>query len=111
MKYSGKFGISTGQEETSPGVRDDVIVERDYIGDVIQETENVVVEGEVLPTMRTTTSFSVISDGVLKEHYRDLRYVTYAGERWSIASVVLQPPRLVVYIGEVYNGPTPEPTP
>lgn len=106
MKYSGKFGLAS-TVETAPGVWDDVITERDYIGDVVQRTEAFSLESSVLPHYRTTTSVSVLSDGVLKENYTNLRYVTYAGERWAIASVVVQPPRLVVYIGEVYNGPIP----
>lgn len=107
MRYSGKFGYAV-PTETAPGVWEDVITERDYIGDVVQRTE--VLEGDsVLPSYRTTTSISVLSDGVLKQNYADLRYVTYAGERWTVASAVLQPPRIVVYIGEVYNGPIAAP--
>lgn len=107
MKYVGKFGFATGQTETSPGVTEDVIVERDYIGDVVQRTEAFDVAGSVLPQYRTTTSVSVLSDGVLKESYSDLRYISYMGENWTIGSAVLQWPRLIIYIGEVYNGPTP----
>ena len=106
MRYSGKFGLAS-TEEITPGVWEDVITEIDRIGDVVQTTEAFDVAGSVLPQYRTTTSVSVVSDGVLKENYTDLRYVTFNGERWSIASVVEQPPRLVIYIGEVYNGPIP----
>lgn len=110
MRYSGKFGYGQS-EEVRPGIWEDVITERDHIGDVVQTTEAFDVSGSVLPQYRTTTSVSVLSDGVLAESYKSLRYVTHAGERWSVASAVLQPPRLVVYIGEVYNGPIPEPAP
>lgn len=107
MRYSGKFGLAV-PTEIAPGVWDDVITERDYIGDVVQSTEAFSLEGSVLPQYRTTTSVSVLSDGVLKENYTDLRYVTHAGQRWTIASIAVQPPRLVIYIGEVYNGPIPD---
>lgn len=107
MKYFGKFGYSTGQTEVSPGVMEDVIVERDYIGDVVQVTEALDVAGSVLPVYRTTTSVSVISDGVLAESYADLRYISYRGQLWTVSSVVDEWPRLVIYMGEVYNGPTP----
>jgi hypothetical protein len=106
MKYSGKFGLGS-TVETVAGVWEDVITEVDYIGDVVQSTEAFSLEGSVLPQYRTTTSVSVLSGGVDKEDYTDLRYVTYAGQRWTIASVVVEPPRLVIYIGEVYDGPFP----
>ena len=37
-----------------------------------------------------------------------IRYITYKGIRWQIQSIVDEPPRIVIYIGEKYNGPTPE---
>ena len=106
MRYSGKIGIAV-QTETAPGVWEDVITERDYLGNVENRTEVLELGDSVLPEYRTTTSISVLSDGVLKENYSDIRYVTNGGVKWTIASAVLQWPRLVLYIGEVYNGPTP----
>lgn len=106
MKFSGKLGYSE-PTETAPGVFKDVITERPYIGDVVQRTEAFSVANSVLPQYRTTTSVSVLSDGVLKEKYNDLRYVEYGGVKWSVASVVTVWPRLIIYIGEKYNGPTP----
>lgn len=106
MRYSGKIGIAV-QTETAPGIWKDTITEHSKLGDVKQRTEVLGSDDSVLPQYRTTTSISVLSDGVLKENYKNLRYVTYMGERWTIASVVNEPPRLVLYIGEVYNGPTP----
>lgn len=110
MRYSGKFGY--GQNvETSPGIWEDVVTERDHLGVVVQSTEAFSVANSVLPQYRTTTSVSVLSDGVLKESYTDLIYVTYKGERWSIGSIVEEWPKLTIHIGEVYNGPVPEPAP
>ncbi len=106
MRYSGKFGYAV-TTEIAPGVWEDVITEIDKLGDVVQSTETFALADSVLPQYRTTTSVSVLSDGVLKENYTDLRYVTYAGQRWTIGSIVVQPPRLIIYIGEVYNGPIP----
>lgn len=106
MRYSGKIGFAASVEK-APGVYEDVITEREYVGDVVQRTETFAQEDSVHAQYRTTTSVSVLSDGVLKENYSDIRYVTYAGVRWTIASVVVQWPRLVIYIGEEYNGPVP----
>lgn len=107
MRYSGKFGFSESTE-TAPGVMEDVITERDYLGTVEQRTETFSTSDSVLPQYATSTSVSVLSDGVLAENYRNLRYVTYMGERWQVASAVYQFPRLIAYLGEVYNGPTPK---
>jgi hypothetical protein len=110
MRSSGKLGFGRNVQ-TAPGVWDDVITERDYVGDVIQRTEVLAQSDTVLPQYRTTTSISVLSGGVDKQNYSDLRYVTYAGVHWKIASAVLQWPRVVIYIGEEYRGPLPTPAP
>lgn len=107
MRYSGNFGFGE-PAETAPGVWEDVVTERPYLGDVKQSTEAFSVAGSVLPQYRTNTSVSVLSDGVLREKYTHLRYVTYMGQKWTIASCVHEPPRIVIYMGEVYNGPTPD---
>lgn len=106
MRYSGKIGYAV-PTETAPGVWVDVITEHPKIGDVVQRTEVLDGSDSVIPQYRTTTSISVLSDGVLKENYRHLRYVSYMGENWMIGSAVMQDRRLVIYIGEVYDGPTP----
>lgn len=106
MRYSGKIGYAN-QTETAPGVWEDAITERDVLGTVEQRTEVLDSGSSVLPEYRITTSISVLCDGVLKENYDNLRYITYMGKRWAIGSAVMQWPRLVVYMGVVYNGPLP----
>lgn len=107
MLYSGKFGYAVSTE-VRPGIWEDVITERDHLGKVEQRTEVVGLEDSVLPSLRTTTSISVRSDGAHKVTYANLRYVIFQGVRWSPSSVVVDGPNLTVFIGEVYNGPTPE---
>lgn len=87
---------------------EDVITERPYLGTVEQRTETFNSSDSVLPQYGTTTSVSVLSDGVLAENYRKIRYVAYMGENWNVASAVYQFPKLIVYLGGAYDGPLPE---
>lgn len=106
MRYSGKIGYAT-KVETAPGVWEDVITEREHVGEVIQRTERLDQANSVIPSYRTTTSFSVLSDGVLKERYSDVRYISWKGIRWSVSSVIHKFPRMEMFVAEEYNGPTP----
>lgn len=106
-----RAGIKIGygrSVEVRPGVHEDVITEVVKMAEVKQRTEAFNVGGSIIPEYRTTTSVSVLSDGPAKVNYSDLRYVVYGGERWTIASAVVEPPRMTLFIGEVYNGPTPD---
>lgn len=110
MRYAGKIGFGTSTE-VSPGVWEDVIVEKDYLGDILQSTERLNSTESVLPKYTTTTSISVLSDGVLKERYSDVRYISHLGVNWIVTSIIHKWPRIEMFIGEEYNGPTPQPAP
>lgn len=106
MRAGIKIGSATNQE-VRPGIWEDVITERPALADIEQRTEAFNVEGNIIPEYRTTTSVSVLSQGAIKVNYSDLRYVLYAGVRWAPSTVVVDPPRMIIYLGEVYNGPLP----
>lgn len=103
MRFSGKIGFAT-KVELSPGVHDEEITERDYLGDILQRTERLDNDDSILPRYHTTTSVSVLSDGVLRERYSDIRYITMAGIKWKINSVIHKWPRIEMYVGEEYHG-------
>jgi hypothetical protein len=107
MRYSGKLGIAE-QTEDPPGVWEETITEVDILGAVEQRTEVLNSSDSVLPQYTTTTSLSVLSR---PEPHSSFRYVTYLGKRWEIASITSDYPKIVIYIGKEYHGPTPEPTP
>lgn len=106
MRYSGKLGL-VQQTEVRPGIWEETVTEVSVLGEVRQRTEVLDSGDAILPRYRTTTSISVPARGVGPRDNSMIRYITYKGDRWQIASIVDEPPRIVVYIGEVYRGPTP----
>lgn len=107
-KYSGVIGFGT-QVQTSPGVWEDVIVEHQYYGDVVRNQRRLE-EGENLnKDLVVSNSISVVADAYLREHFFAIRYIKWAGTRWTVSNVEVLSPRLLLRLGEVYNGPTPAP--
>lgn len=106
MRYSGKLGIAQ-QTEVRPGIWEEAITEVDVLGKVQNRTEVLDGADAVLPRYRTTTSISVPARGVGPQDDSNIRYITYKGTRWQISSIVDDYPDIVIYIGEVYNGPEP----
>lgn len=103
-KFYGKigYGIST---ETTPGVFQDVITEVPYYGDVVRNTRKLS-EGEYLNNdLSVGNSISIVADAYANKHFFAIRYVEWAGTRWTISEVEVQHPRLLLRLGEVYNGP------
>lgn len=109
MRYSGKLGLAQ-EVQVSPGVWDNVITEQDVVGDLVQRSEALEQGDDVLPRHVTTTSVSLLSFGIGPLDHSMFRYVMHAGKRWSITSIVEQHPRIILYFGEEYRGPIPDPT-
>ena len=109
-RFAGRVGYGEPIEQT-PGVFVDNIVERMYYGDVLQNTR-VLREGENLnPDLSVQNLISIVADAYANDHFFAIRYVEWAGALWTVSNVEVQSPRLILRLGEVYNGPTPGSTP
>ena len=111
-RFFGRVGYGESVE-TAPGVWMDEIVEHSYYGDVIRNARNLQ-EGENLNLdLSVRNSISIVADAYANNHFFAIRYVEWAGTLWTVQAVEVQSPRLLLRLGEVYNGPTPAvaPTP
>lgn len=103
-KFFGMIGFAN-TEETSPGVWGGV-VERPYYGDVLSRGMNVMSTEQVNKDISITNRISIIADPYAYENFSAMRYVKYMNTAWSINSVDVQYPRLILNIGGLYNGET-----
>jgi hypothetical protein len=104
-KFFGRVGYGS-TVEVNPGVFQDVITERSYYGDVIRNTRKLS-EGENLnKDLSVQNSISIVADAYANDHFFAIRYVEWAGVLWTVSDVEVQSPRLLLRLGEVYNGPT-----
>lgn len=104
-KFYGKIGYAQ-TTETAPGVYEESITERSYYGDVVQNRRTLRDEDQVNPVLSLSNSISIVADAYAREHFFAIRYVQWAGVRWTVDDVEVQPPRLLLRLGEVYNGLT-----
>jgi len=109
MRWAGKVGYAVVTEIT-PGHWEDVITEVDAFGELTEQNESINGADAVLPQYRVTTSVSIITDGK-RVPLAGIRYFTIRGTRWQLSTMVRQPPRIVLYPGEEYNGPLPADSP
>lgn len=103
-KYSGTIGFFV-TSETVPGVWKQTIVDRQYRGDELnctyrwdseQSTPN--------DSMRISNRISVISDSFLINNIPAMKYITYKGFQYKIASVETVGPRLIITLGGIFDG-------
>lgn len=102
-KFYGNIGYGE-TVETSPGVWEDQIIIRPYYGDVIRNL-NKWRKGENLnDNLIIDNRISVVADGFAYQKVYAMRYVEWMGSKWKIISAEVERPRIILSIGEVYNG-------
>lgn len=102
-KFFGAIGYAE-TKETSPGVWEESIRERNYYGDVIRNVRRLENGAKVNDNVDVNNSISIVADGFAYENFFSIRYVEWMGAKWKVSSVEVQRPRLILSIGGVYNG-------
>lgn len=102
-KFYGPIGYIT-QKEISPGVWDEVVVEKSYRGDILQDTRRWQASEHKNDNLTISNRLSIIADPFLYENSSTIRYVLWLGVRWKVNNIKIQRPRLILTLGEVYNG-------
>lgn len=107
-RFYGKVGYGA-EEDKGNGVWETVITEKYYSGEVVRNLRRVDPAEKVNNDLATSNSISIVSDDYANQHFFAIRYVEWAGTLWNVTNVEQASPRLILGLGGVYNGPTPEP--
>ena len=102
-KFHGVIGYAF-EEETAPGVWEDVQVEKEYRGDVILNQFRWQSSEQLNENLNIDNSISIIADEFAYLRFGYMKYVTWHGEKWKIQSISVNRPRIVIQIGGLYNA-------
>jgi hypothetical protein len=108
-KFHGKVGYAgeTAETPAGSGVWKESITEITYYGDVNRNTRRMLDDAKVNSDLTVSNTISIVADAYAREHFFAIRYVEWAGTLWTVTTVDVEHPRLLLRLGEVYNGPTP----
>lgn len=102
-KWFGVIGYAE-TVETTPGVWEEKIVEREYFGDVTRNTRRLQTTDQVNDNIDISNSISVLADPYAYQNFHAIRYAEFMGAKWKVSSIDVQHPRLNLSLGGVYNG-------
>lgn len=102
-KWSGLIGFEVSSE-TDPGVWVEHIESRRYYGDFMQNSNRIQASGNINDNVKLSNKISVIADPYAKNNFQSIRYVTYMGNKWKVSDIIVQYPRLILSLGDVYTG-------
>lgn len=107
-RFSGEVGYGESVEDPpGSGVWVDTIEEITYQGDVIRNTRQNESGDKVNNDISVANSISIVADDYAVENFLKIKYVRWAGVLWTVPTVEVRSPRLILNLGSVYNGPTP----
>lgn len=102
MKFYGAIGFAKTETDTH-GVTREVITERNYYGDLIKNYLRLTSTDKVNSDVTINNEISIISDPYAYENFHAIRYVQFMGSKWTVDSIDVQYPRLILTVGGVYN--------
>lgn len=106
-RFFGEIGYGTSLE-TPPGSGKwvDAIIEHEYYGDVVRQVRNLNPDDKINEDITVSNSISIVADQYANENFLKIKYVRWSGVLWTVTSVEVRAPRLILSLGSVYNGPT-----
>jgi len=104
-KFYGKIGYAK-QIESAPGVWVDSIIEKSYRGDILLDQRRWNNDDKVNDDLNIDNKISIVADPYMYENFDSIKYVTLFGTKWKVKTITINRPRVVIYLGGVYNGKT-----
>ncbi len=71
-----------------------------------QPPNNVQMQYPCIVYMRDGSYVKFADNEMAMRIFFNIRYVEWRGVRWTVSNVEIYAPRLTMYLGKVYNGPT-----
>ena len=105
-KFYGQIGYAESHEGTgeNEGIWTDTIVEYPYSGDVIRNTRRFENGPSIHDDLKINNQISIVADAYAWDHFHAMKYVKWMGTCWKVTNVEVQRPRLLLTIGDVWNG-------
>lgn len=102
-KFHGVVGY-VQTEETAPGVWEEVVTEKSCKGEILRNVQNLEAGEQLNPNLNIRNRFSIVADTYALNNFPHIRYITWQGTSWSVSSVEIKRPRLILSVRGVYNG-------
>lgn len=102
-RYSGMIGYSHYVDH-GDGVYTEELTERPMYGDILRNTRNLEAGASVNDDINIRNEISVVADAYAYQNFAMIRYATWLGLRWKVRSVEVDPPRLLLTLGGLWNG-------
>lgn len=106
MRFYGSVGYADIDVETAPGVWESQMVVKNYYGDITRSARRLESTTTLNDNVTLENSFSIVADAFAFENFSKMRYINWNDENWEITNVEVRRPRLILTVGDLWNGNT-----
>lgn len=110
-KFYGVIGYGeTVENPAGSGKHVLQITERAYRGEVLRASRQSQPGDQLHDDLSVSNRISIVADTYANDNLFAMKYIMWRGTRWKITNIEDEDrPRLVLTLGEVWNGATPPP--
>ena len=102
MRYYGKVGYFD-TIEVKPGLFENQMIYKTYKGDVVRNYKRNQDGSKVNTDISVNNSISIVADPYAQEHFFNIKCAEWQGALWSVSSVDIQHPRIILELGGLFN--------
>jgi hypothetical protein len=102
MKWYGEIAYSM-QVETEPHVWEEQVVKKPAMGDLLEFSKNNDQSSNINTDISLSNQLSIVMDPFLQNNFQNILYVTICGSKWTVSSVKVRYPRLLLSFGKLYK--------
>ena len=79
------------------------MIYKTYKGDVLRNYKRNQDGSKINTDIAVNNSISIVADPYAREHFFNIKCVEWQGALWTVSSVEVQYPRLILELGGLYN--------
>lgn len=100
-KFYGPIGFGTTQETTA-GVYELVITEKNFYGDILINNRKLENSGNLNDNINISNQISIVANPWAINNMYDIKYVTYKNKKWKVVLAEEKYPRIILTLGGLY---------
>lgn len=101
-RFYGVIGYAE-TKQTSPGVFEEIITERNYFGDITRSSRRLESSGGVNDNININNEISIVADPYAIQNIYAMRYIEFMGAAWKVTNAEVQYPRIKLTVGGLWN--------
>lgn len=106
-RFHGNVGFSIHKDDQETGIAGDQVIERPYYGTVTENSRRWQGSDTTVDDLIMGNQIVITGNDYAFRHQSAISYVTLMGVRWKVTGMRVNPPKITLTLGGVYNGPIP----